>query len=402
MSSRVFTRRDVLKTALGAGLAGLAQPLAAVGAEVRHGSSGTPGLERVVHQMDDAIQRVLIHGQIPSIAVALIAEGVPVWSGGYGHSNLWSRTPAVASTVYFVGSIYKTVNAAAILQLAEQGKLSLDDPIRDHLPFPVKGETAAKPIRVRHLLTHTSGFGGNPPGVHHDIWGDTTPPALEEYLRDHARVERPPAEEVVYSNLAFTVAGYLVERISGVPFREYVERHLFAPSGMSNTAFIPSPHMRERLAVPYAPDDEGQLIPVPQLKSNHYPAGVVWSPVGDLARWVAVNLNGGAIGEARVLSEESIAEMHRPQFPQFRGRWRGFGIGEPARTAFGLGWMTGEQGDERLIAHSGSLNGYTSFAAGNLTRGFGIALMSNRMRAHSYLTALAEQALHLMAEHLDR
>ena len=170
--------------------------------------SQTINIDRVVAELEPEIQRALIAGNIPSASIALIAGDRVIWTGAYGHSNLWARTPATPSTVYLIGSTFKAMSTIALLQQMEQGKFKLDDRVNDYLTeFKIQNEDPQHPVTFRHLLTHTSGlpadFGPYP------VWGDTAPPPLEEYLSKSLKVAKPPMTTVVCSNLAYTLVGYL-------------------------------------------------------------------------------------------------------------------------------------------------------------------------------------------------
>src|SRR5713226_3087440 len=152
----------------------------------------TVNIDRVLADLEPDIQRTLIEGKIPSAAIALIAGDRVIWTGAYGYSNLWARTPATPSTVYLIGSTFKAMSTIALLQQMEQGKFKLDDRVNDYLTdFKIQGEDAQHPLTFRHLLTHTSGLPGGDFGPL-SVWGDTAPPPLEEYLRKSLKVAKPP------------------------------------------------------------------------------------------------------------------------------------------------------------------------------------------------------------------
>src|ERR671920_133267 len=127
----------------------------------------TVDLDRVAAELEPEIRRTLIEGKIPSASIALVAGDKVIWTGAFGHSNLWARTPATPSTVYLIGSTFKTMSTVALLQQMEQGKFKLDDRVNDYLTeFKIQNEDPKNPVTFRHLLTHTSGlpgdFGGFP------------------------------------------------------------------------------------------------------------------------------------------------------------------------------------------------------------------------------------------------
>src|SRR5215216_46016 len=183
----------------------------------------TINIDRVVAELEPEIHRTLLAGNIPSASIALVSGDKVIWTGAYGESNLWARTPAAPNTVYLIGSTFKAMSTVALLQQMEQGKFKLDDRVNDYLTdFKIQGEDAQHPVTFRHLLTHSSGLPGGDFGPV-PVWGDTAPPPLEEYLRKSLKVAKPPLTSVVYSNLAYTLVGYLVQKFSGVPYKQYIQ-----------------------------------------------------------------------------------------------------------------------------------------------------------------------------------
>src|ERR1044071_7143127 len=276
-------------------------------------------VDRVVAELEPEIQRTLLAVNIPSASIALVENDRVIWSSAYGYSNLWARTPATTSTVYLIGSTYKTMSTIALLQQMEQGKFKLDDPVNKYLgDIKIQGEDPQHPITFRHLLTHTSGlttdFGPFP------VWGDTVPPSLDDYLRKSLKVSRAPLAKVEYSNTAFTLVGYLVQKFSGVPYKQYIQEHIFTPMEMTSTAFEPSPNMEERLSIPYVIDEKtGSQVGTVRLKASVWPAGLVYGTVLNQANWLICNLNGGAFKSKRLISEPTLEQMFTRQYDQFKG-----------------------------------------------------------------------------------
>lgn len=359
-----------------------------------HAQPGT--WEETLVEIEFAIEKALLDGQIPSITIALVMGDEVVWSNGYGYSNLWARTPAVPSTVYLIGSTFKAMSTVALLQQMEEGQFSLDDPVRNYLSvLRIRNELETQPVTFRHLLTHTSGlpadFGAFP------VWGDDVPPPIENYLGNALRTESAPLSGQVYSNMAYTLIGYLVQKFSGTPFKEHVRNTIFEPLEMANTAFAPSPEMTERLAVPYIVDtNTKRLVPTEQLKAQVWPAGIVYGTVLDQANWLIANLNGGVFKGRHLLEEESITQMHSLQYDKFKGPISNLWGGEEA--GYGLTWWTDIRKGERYFAHSGSVPGYTAFLQGNKDQKLGVALLSNGNRAHQHLIRLTDTIMELMRD----
>ena len=357
----------------------------------------TVNIDRVVAELEPEIQRMMLAGNIPSTSIALIDGDKVVWTNAYGYSNLWARTPATPNTVYLIGSTFKAMSTIALLQQMEQGKFKLDDPVNKYLTdFKIQGEDPQHPITFRHLLTHTSGlpgdFGGFP------VWGDTVPPSLEDYLRKSLKVNRPPLARVEYSNMAFTLVAYLVQKFSGVPYKQYIQEHIFTPLEMNSTAFEPRPDMEERLSLPYVVDEKtGSQVGTVRLKASVWPAGIVYGTVLNQANWLIANLNGGVFKDKRLISQSTLDQMFTRQYDQFKGGIEGIWGNETA--GFGLTWWTEVRDGDHYIAHSGSVPGYTAFLLGNRDRKLGFAIMTNGNRAHPHLFKLADKAMDLMKKY---
>lgn len=346
--------------------------------------------------LEPEIRRAMVEGKIPSATVALVSGDKVIWTGSYGESNLWARTPATVNSVYLIGSTFKAMSTIALLQQMEKGKFKLDDPVGKYLDFQIQNDDPKNPVTFRHLLTHTSGLTGDFGAV--PVWSNKAPTELGEYLRTSLKVEHPPMTKVEYSNSAFTLVGYLVERLSGVPYRQYIQENIWGPLEMTSTGFDPTPSMDERLSVPYVVDEKtGLQTPSLRIKAAVFPAGIVYGTVLDQANWLILNLNGGVFKGKRIISEATMNQMFTRQYDQFKGGIEGIWGNETA--GFGLTWWVQERDGERYFAHSGSLPGYTAFLLGNRDRKLGFAILTNGNRAHPHLFKLGDRAIDLMKKY---
>lgn len=263
---------------------------------------------------------------------------------GYGSADL-ERGIAVdpQNTAFMAGSIAKLFTWTALMQLQEQGKLALEDPVQKHLDFALP-DNFSEPIRVVDLMNHTPGFEDRLIGLF------VQDPALLQPLRETVsrhipRRVRPPGQESSYSNYGAMLAGYIVQRLSGEPYEQYVERHIFQPLGMSHSTFrqpVPPP-LSARLAVPYA------LVggkPVPQKLEilNGAPAGALVTTAPDLLRFYQAYLNGGQLEGRRILQEKTVSKMQETTFrhdPRAAGFAHGFfELWRGERLGFGHGGDT--------------------------------------------------------------
>jgi CubicO group peptidase (beta-lactamase class C family) len=347
--------------------------------------------ENISKELESEILQTMARGNIPSAAVALVKDDRIIWAGAYGYSNVRAQTPAFTETVYLIGSIFKTMSSYALLREMEQGKFGLDDPVSLHLgDLKIQGEIPSNPVTFRHLLTHASGlpadFGPCP------VWSERAPLPLRSYLEQSLRLQTPPLTKVVYSNMAYTLIAYLVEKFSGTPYKTYIQQNIFDPLEMGDTAFEPRPEMVERLAIPYFFEAKSRrYVPVGWTKANVWPAGIVYGTVIDLGRWLIANINRGVYKGYRLIGEKTFQEVMRRQYDQFAGPIHEGWLNET--SGYGLTWWVSERDGEKIFAHSGSVTGYTAFLAGNLDRKTGFAILTNGNRAHRYLFDLALKAL---------
>lgn len=353
-------------------------------------------VDKLAADLEPEIRRMMIEGKIPSCTVALIEGDKVIWTGAYGESNLWARTPAATETVYLIGSTFKAMSTVALLKLMEEGKYKLDDPVAKYLDFEIPGNDPANPVTFRHLFTHTSGITGEFGAI--PVWNNEATIDLDTYVRTKLKVEHPPMTKVEYSNPAFTLIGYLVEKLSGVPYKKYIQENVFDPLEMKSTAFDPTPDMGQRLSVPYVVSQEtGAHVPAMRIRAAVYPAGITYGTILDQSNWMIMNLNGGVFKGKQVIKAETLEQMHTLQYDQFKGGIEGIWGNETA--GFGLTWWSQVRNGDHYFAHSGSLSGYTAYLLGNKTRKFGFAILTNGNRAHPHLFKLGDRAIDLIIQH---
>jgi CubicO group peptidase (beta-lactamase class C family) len=353
-------------------------------------------VKKLAADLEPEIRRAMIDGNIPSATVALVSGDKVIWTGAYGESNLRARTPATVNTVYLIGSTFKAMSTIALLQQMEQGKFKLDDPVSKYLDFQIQGDDPKNPVTFRHLLTHTSGLEGDFGAV--PVWSNDAPMALNDFVRKSLKVAHPPMTKVEYSNAAFTFVGYLVQKFSGVPYKQYIQENVWKPLEMTSTVFDPTPDIDERLSVPYVVNKEtGKQEPTVRIRAAVYPAGIVYGTIENQANWLITNLNGGISKGKRIISEDMLNQMMTRQFDQFKGGIEGIWGNETA--GFGLTWWTEVRDGDRYFAHSGSVGGYTAFLLGNRDQKFGFAILTNGDKAHPHLFKLADRAMDLMKKY---
>ena len=271
-----------------------------------------------------------------SLAAAVWRDGELIWENAVGAADVDGGVAATADTQYRVGSITKTFTAVAIMQLRDAGKLDLEDTLDMHV------EGAAYRPSIRRLLSHASGLQRE---THDDSWLTlrfAPPDELLETL-DRAEMVLPAGARFHYSNLAFALLGIVVERVSGMPYMDYVRERLFAPLDLTRMSFEPEPPAAKGyVAQPFA-DGVWQTV---EVETGAWAsAGQMWGTVGDLCRWGAFL----ADPDDAILAKKSAQEMRTVQVIDEHERWL---------SGYGLGLQLRRDGDRILAGHSGSMPGF--------------------------------------------
>jgi len=281
---------------------------------------------------------------VAGAAVSVVREGKVVLAKGYGLADGELRTPVRADTTLFrMASISKLFTWTAVMQQVEQGRLDLQRDINFYLkPFRIP-DTFPRPITLENLMTHTAGFEDLVMGI--GVLRSDDVLSLEEYIKTCLpRRVRPPGLVTAYSNYSTALAGYIVQKVVGRPFEEYIEEAIFKPLGMERSSFRqPPPGPLGRDVSPGHIFREGLFLPQGfEFINGLAPAGALSSTVADMARFMIAHLEGGAYGHARVLGQETTRTMHQRLFandPRVNGNAHGF-------------WERGANG-LRLIGHGG-------------------------------------------------
>jgi serine-type D-Ala-D-Ala carboxypeptidase/endopeptidase len=329
--------------------------------------------------LEREIERRMEADRIPSLSIAVVRGEEVVWTAAYGYSNVWAQTKATPQTLYSTGSTFKTVTATAVMRLVEKGLAELDDPVAPLLGDDAPSQPAgAKPITLRHLLTHVSGLPAS--GANVPLWDRALPPTLEAATSRLAAAV-PPEQQTVYSNVAFALAGRLAGALGKKPFDVLVREEVLDPVGMTRTTLSPSGPDAERMAIPYA-RTAGRVEPIRQVRFDVWPAGDAYTTAENLARFLAMHVSGGVVGGKRVLSEASCAEMHRRQFFRERGA-----------SGFGLAFVVDETPGRRTISHDGLVPGFTAHFVGDLDRKVGVVALCNLTEGSRALAGIARVAI---------
>lgn len=289
--------------------------------------------------LDGIVPLQLKQDDIAGATVSVVKDGLLLFTKGYGYADVEKQKPVSASeTLFRPGSISKLFTWTAIMQLYEQGKLDLDKDINDYLDYKIP-EAFGKPITLKNVMTHTPGFEEQVK----DLFSVTQlSPDLGQYLKAHIpRRIYPPGTVPAYSNYATAVAGYIVERVSGRPFEEYVAENILKPLSMNHSTFAqPLP---ENLAAAISNGYRLGSDPAEPFEViNPYPAGSLSSTATDLAQFMMAHLQEGQLGNARILKPETARLMHSRLFAL-----------DDAANAMCYGFYEESRNGHRIIGHGG-------------------------------------------------
>jgi CubicO group peptidase (beta-lactamase class C family) len=293
--------------------------------------------------------------RLASLAAAVLRDGEVIWETAVGAANVESAVEATPGTQYRVGSITKTFTAAAIMQLRDEGKLDLEDTIDRHL------EGAAHSPTIRRLLSHASGLQRE---THDDSWLSLRFAPPDELLETLAEAEMvlPSGARFHYSNLAYALLGIVVERASGLPYKEYVRERLFEPAGLTRISFEPEDGAAAGyVSQPYA---DGVWEAVHVETGAWASAGQLWGTVADLCRWGAFL----ADPDEAVLAQKSAEEMRTVQVIADHERWL---------AGYGLGLGLVRDGERILAGHGGSMPGFIAGMYFSAEEKVAIAVLTN-------------------------
>jgi CubicO group peptidase (beta-lactamase class C family) len=300
--------------------------------------------------MDGLIQNQMKEHNIVGVTLSIVQNGEIILLKGYGFADRESRKPVdPLKTLFRPGSTSKLFTWTAVMQMVEDGKLDLDTDVQEYLDFQLperlfgENNSEPEPITLRHLLTHTAGFEDQGSGLF--VLSAEEMASLENLLKNNipARVF-PPGTVIAYSNYGTALAGYIVERLSGLPFAEYIEQSIFKPLGMQNSTFHqPLPdQIAANMAKAYK-FSNGEYHQGSFEYISALPAGSMSSTAEDMAKFMIAHLQYGRFGEIRILQEATALEMQSRLFSH-----------HPAQDGMAYGFIEQTINGYRLINHGGN------------------------------------------------
>lgn len=355
------------------------------------GCAGSPPLKPDTVQRGDysylkaqltwLIEQEMSDQDVEGLSIAVVDDQQIVWSQGFGYADQANKIAATPETVYRVGSISKLFTDTLVMQLAEQGKLDIDQPLQTYLPnFAIKSRFPdAGPITTRNIMSHHSGLPGD---RGNGMWTKNPAPfsQLIEPLQDEY-VAYPPNRIWAYSNLGITLLGTALENISGQTFSSYADQQLLKPLGMANSAF--SLGIEGNLAAKaYKKHEEKAEVPL-----RDTPAGGLNANVLDLSRFIAMVLADGHANGRQILKPETLHDMQRQQNQD---------VALDVGTKTGLGWfLTSKPGIGDVVAHGGATLFHRSLLTVLPEHKLGVVVLANSPPTGDLIDKVTDKALKL-------
>ncbi len=342
--------------------------------------------------LDEFILEKMGQTRLPGVSLALLAGDDVVHQRGYGFRDLKDGLPATPETLYAIGSVTKSFTCLALMQLQEQGKLSVDDPIDRHIPLGV--QPFGRPIRLWHLMTHTSGI---PALAYAEAVLSREHGSTEKWLPiagvddlltfmsgAEGWVETCPGERWFYLNEGYVLLGEIIERVSGLSYPDYLRRHILQPLGMGRSTFDRAAVEADAdVATPHLITSEGEALPSHYSFGRILADGGLISSVPDLIRYLRMFLLGGRSpsGSGRIAADASIQAMMEDRVRLPATGWlesagRPALLHQPGSYGYGLHAYPDFFG-HRLVGHGGSVGVATAYMGFIPSRDVAVAVLAN-------------------------
>jgi D-alanyl-D-alanine carboxypeptidase len=328
-----------------------------------------PDVAAGIRMFEAWLNEQMAYRGLPGVAVGVVHDQDLVWKHGFGFANVEDKKPIGPASLFRMASNTKMFTSIAILQLRDAGKLHLDDPVSKYLPwFKMKPAAPDDPaVTIENLLTHGSGL---PREAAAPYWVTFEFPTREQVQKTIAgqTAAYSPDVRFKYSNLALSLAGYIVEEVSGERYADYIARHILQPLGMTSSSIDRKPEPLDRLAIGYGrrmPDGSRKQMPWTDCKGVGPAAGLT-SSVEDMARFVSLQFRTGPAAGAQILKGSTLREMHRIRF--LENSWT---------RGNGLGFAVWRYKDKTYVGHGGSLAGYKTQTMMQLDDKIGVVVLTN-------------------------
>lgn len=344
------------------------------------------GAQSLPSDLDAYVKRTMEAFRVPGLSIAVVKDGKPLLVKGYGVTRTGSADPVTADTLFGIASNTKVFTATMLAILVDEGKLHWEDRVQEYLPaFALSDPFVSHEMTVRDLLVHRSGLGLGGGDL---LWWPGTTYTPEEVI---SRLRYVPLKTsfrsaYAYDNVLYLVAGQLIEKVTGRPWKEVVAERILRKAGMTNSATSYEGARKESISHTHAVV-EGKLQEVAPFTASG-PAGGIMSSANDMAKWLTVQLAHGALPQGgRLFSERQSSEVWSltTPIPVTSGPLDGaFGEIRPYFAGYALGLVTRDYRGRRMLTHTGGLPGFVSMVSMLPEENVGIVVLTNQESEEAY------------------
>ncbi len=350
-----------------------------------------------------AIEQSMARFDVPGMAVAVVEDGKVAYAKGFGVRHLDTKEPVNADTLFGIASNTKAFTSAALAMLVDEGKLSWDDKVIDHIPeFRLYDPYATREMTIRDLLSHRSGLGLGQGDLM--IWPDTDK-SITDILAglQHLKPQSSFRSTYAYNNLMFVTAGEVVARVSGMSWQDFVEQNMLQPLGMekSRAGFSRIDKDNKNFATGNIPLN-GKLHPFfVNYLEDFRGAGAIASNVNEMSLWLNTQLNGGVMANGETLfSEKQQQQMWLPHINRAVSK-SAFEASRQQFSGYGLGWSINDYHGYKRVGHGGGILGMVSQVSLIPEKKLGVVVLSNQ-QVFAALSAVTEEIFEQALELEDK
>jgi len=350
-----------------------------------------------IEMLEQEISELMREFKIPGFAIGIVKDDKPFYAKGFGARNLEKNLPFTEDTLFGIGSISKSFSTIAIMQLVEQGKIDLQDPVNKYLNLKLGDDS--NPIKICHMLSHSSGIpelDGNIIAIARQLgsFGTIIPmSSVNDFLlhmnNATSEIFDKPGKYFFYNNDMFTCAGLIIENITGIEYYEYIKNYILMPLKMNRSIYLREDFQKDKnILTGYLPSEESK----PFKTSDHpfdkfiYAPGGLLTSAKEMQNYIIMLIQGGKFQDSEILQKSSIEEMWKPYI----------------RTPYGaedawycLGWVSERFLGHRLIQHGGNVATSSAYLAIIPEEKMGVIVGAN-CDASSVLGAIARKVLGIL------
>ncbi len=328
--------------------------------------------QNTIDSLDQYIPKQMKHFEVPGLGIAVVQDGKVIYSKGFGTKTINKNESVDNNTLFAIGSISKSFTPVALAMLVDEGKLHWDDKVVTYLPyFELYDPYVTQNFTIRDLLTHRSGLKDVSGGT---LWYHSNF-SREEIVRrlKHLKPETGYREKPAYQNTMFIVASKVVEAVIDGSWDDFIRNRIFKPLNMEGTAITQADRKKSNnITQPHIKDKAFKLIAVKQEKlDNMAPAGSFYASASDMAKYMNFMLNNGVVGKDTLVRPRTFREIITPQFHYKVSRLHN------EFTSYGFGWWITPKNGNKIIDHSGGIDGMSANCLMVKNKKFGVIVLTN-------------------------